>query len=139
MKFHRFSLCVDDQTYNAIQTRVKASGDSMADVTRQLLKKALASDWVDENADLIANVVREQLDIVLKPHVERLAAISSKSGHMSAAAAFLNAQALQDLVPKDQRRDVKEMFDKARKKSAEFMRLRTEDWGEKASKGGDNY
>ncbi|MFZ3131973.1 MAG: hypothetical protein WA125_12935 [Desulfosporosinus sp.] len=128
MKFHRFSLSIDEATYQAIQTRVAASGKSEADVTRELIKRGLASDWIDENTDLIAWVVRQQLEIVLKPHIERLAALSSKSGHMSTTAAFLNVQALMDLVPKEQRKDVRVMYESARKKAAAYMKTKAENW-----------
>jgi len=40
-----------------------------------------------------------------------LARLSSKSGHISATAAFLNVQALIDLVPKENRKDVKPMYE----------------------------
>lgn len=128
MKFHRFSLSVDDATYKAIKTRSTASGKSEADVTRELIKRGLASDWIDENKDLIAWVVRQQLESVMKPHIERLAALSSKSGHMSATAAFLNVQALMELVPKEQRKDVRPMYENARKKAAGYMKTKAEDW-----------
>jgi hypothetical protein len=32
-----------------------------------------------------------------------------------------------DLVPNEKKKDVKELYDKARKKSVEYMRTRTED------------
>ena len=68
------------------------------------------------------------MELVLKPHTERLAALSSKSGHMAAAAAFLNVQALMDLVPKENRRSVREMYDNARKKAFAYMRTKANDW-----------
>lgn len=120
----KFNKHVHDQ----IQTIADNKGVNFSDVVRDLVNKGLSERVYEENTDLIAWVVRQQLDIVMKPHIERLAALSSKSGHMSAAAAFLNAQALQDLVPKENRREVKEMFEKARKKAAEYMRTKTEDW-----------
>ncbi|MEG6617632.1 hypothetical protein V6C27_14645 [Peptococcaceae bacterium 1198_IL3148] len=77
---------------------------------------------------MITYIVRQQVDAVMKTHVERLVALTSKSGHMSATAAFLNVQALMDLVPKENRRDVIPMYENARKKAVEYMRTRTKDW-----------
>lgn len=127
-RFKRYSLCVDEQTYKNIENIVKTTGESRAEVTRKLLKRGLASEWIDENADMITYIVRQQVDAVMKTHVERLAALTSKSGHMSATAAFLNVQALMDLVPKENRRDVIPMYENARKKAVEYMRTRTKDW-----------
>lgn len=128
MAFKRYSLCLDDKTYNSIKTISESTGKSIAEVSRELIEKGLASDWVNENNELIANIVRQQIDIAVKPHVERLAALSSKAGHMSATAAFLNVQALMDLVPKENRKNVREMYENARKKAAEYMKSKAEDW-----------
>ncbi len=127
-KFKRYSLCLDDQTYNSIKQISESTGNSIADVTRELIKKSLAREYVEDSKDIVATIVREELQAVLKPHIERLAKISSKSGHMSAAAAFLNVQALMDLVPKERQRDVRPMYEKARKMAVEYMRTKSDDW-----------
>lgn len=56
---------------------------------RQLIDDGLALEVGRENKNIIASIVREEVSAVLKPSIERLAKINSKSGHMSATAAFL--------------------------------------------------
>lgn len=68
------------------------------------------------------------MEIVIRPHIERLAKLASKSRHMSATAAFLNVQALMDLVPIERKKDVREMYESARKKAVEYMRTKTYEW-----------
>lgn len=135
MTFKRYSLSVDDETYEKIENIVNMTGSSRADVTRDLIKRGLASEWLDENVDSIAKIVREQMEIVMKPHIERLAKLSSKSGHMSATAAFLNVQALMDLVPTERRKDVRTMYESARKKAVAYMKTPVADWDQR---GNDN-
>ncbi|MCT4584038.1 MAG: hypothetical protein N4A54_03850 [Peptostreptococcaceae bacterium] len=130
-KFKRYSLSVDDKTYSAIKTISETTGQSIAEVSRTLIEKGLASEWVDENTDLVAKIVRQQMEIVMKPHVERLAALSSKTGHMASTATFLNVQAFMDLVPTEKKKDVRSLYDKARKKAVEYMRTKAEDWNER--------
>ncbi len=130
MSFKRYSLCVDDGSYRKIENIVKTTGRSRAEVTRELIQKGLAAEWVDENVDMITKIISQRVDAVMKTHVERICKLSSKSGHMAATAAFLNVQALMDLVPKENRRDVRPMYDNARKKAVAYMRTRTEDWEE---------
>lgn len=103
-------------------------GVSFSDTVRDLINLGLTERVYEENTGLIARVVRQQLEQVLKPHTERLAALSSKSGHMSATAAFLNVQALMDLVPKENRKDVRVMYESARKKAAVHMTTKAADW-----------
>lgn len=128
--FFRTTLRVDQPTAKIISERAANTNKDFAEVARELIKKGLASEWIDENTDLITRIIRQQLEIVLKPHIERLAKISSKSGHMSATAAFLNVQALMDLVPKEQRKDVRIMYESARKKAVTYMKTKTDEFNE---------
>ena len=118
----------DKRVHDQIVTIANNKGVNFSDVVRDLVNKGLTEKVYEENTDLIAWVVRQQLEIVMKPHIERLAALSSKSGHMSATAAFLNVQALMDLVPKEQKKDVRVMYESARKKAAGYMKTKAEDW-----------
>jgi predicted CopG family antitoxin len=127
-KFKRFSVCVDDDTYEKLINITKVTGDSLAEVSRELIKKGLAKDYVEDSKSIIASLVREQLQIVLKPNIERLAKIESKTAHMAATATFLNVQALMDLVPVDKRKDVKKMYENARKKAVTYVKQKAEDF-----------
>lgn len=62
------------------------------------------------------------MEVVIKPHIERLAKLSSKTGHIGATGAFLNVQALMDLVPVERRKDVRDMYESAKKKAVVYMR-----------------
>lgn len=126
--FYRTSITLDKDTYTKLNEIATNRDESLANVIRENIKKGLASEWVDENKDLIVMIMRQQMEAIIKPHIERLAKLSSKSGHMSATAAFLNVQALLDLVPKENRKNVKSMYDSARKKAVEYMRIKTDDW-----------
>ncbi|HHV30697.1 MAG TPA: hypothetical protein GXX73_14165 [Clostridium sp.] len=123
----RITITFDDDTYNTIVNIAKQEKVSVAEVTRQAVEKGLSVEWYNKNIDLIAKITREQMNLVIRPHIERLAKISSKGGHMAAAATFLNVQALQDLVP-EQKRDVREMYEKARKKAVEYMKVPVENY-----------
>ncbi|NFL43547.1 hypothetical protein FDB61_17930 [Clostridium botulinum] len=127
-KLKRYSICIDDKTYEILNNISKSEDKTLAEVTREIIKRGLAAEWVDENKDMVSSIVREELRAVLKPSVERLAKISSKAGHMSATAAFLNVQALMDLIPKERQRDVRPMYSKARKMAVDYMKNKTEDW-----------
>ena len=124
----KLTIKIPEDTYAVIEKMASKNGDNVSETIRILLNKSLILEWFKENEDLMAAMLRQQMELVLKPHTERLSALSSKSGHMAATAAFLNVQALMDLVPKENRKNVREMYDNARKKAAEYMRTKTEDW-----------
>jgi len=121
----RLTVTFDDNTYNTIINIAARENISASEVVRQATEKGLSVEWYNENIDHIAKIVREQMGIVIKPHIERLAKLSSKGGHIAATATFLNVQALQDLVP-ERKRDVREIYENARKKAVEYMKIPVE-------------
>lgn len=126
--FYKSTIRLDQTTYNQLNKIAQSRNKPLATVIRETIKKGLSVEWIDENVDTVSKIVRQQLDLTLKPHVNRLAKLSSKSGHMSATAAFLNVQAFMDLVPKEKRKDVIELYNNARKKAVEYMKTNTKDW-----------
>lgn len=118
----------DKKLYDQLFKISDNNGSSMSDTVRGLINLGLNVTVYEDNTNLISRVIRQQLEVVMKPHIERLASLTSKSGHMSATAAFLNVQALMDLAPKEQRKDVRPMYENARKKAVGYMRTKTADW-----------
>ena len=114
------------QLYEQIDLYAKKEDINFSEAVRNLCTRGLTERVYEENTDLIAEVIRSQLEIVIRPHVERLAKLSAKTGHMSATSAFLNVQALMDLIPADRRKDVRPMYESARKKAAEYMKTPAE-------------
>lgn len=120
----RFADDIDGQ----IQLMSEKTGDSFNETVRKLVSKGLGVVWNDENSDLLAKLIRDSLEVVIKPHVERLAALNSKTLHMASTSTFLLVQTLQDLVPVDKRKDVRPLYEKARKMAVEYARTKAEDF-----------
>ncbi|MBU3130685.1 ribbon-helix-helix protein, CopG family [Clostridium tagluense] len=114
--FHKVTFRVNNNIYDKVKKIADKKGESTSEILRQLVEDGLTLEIGNENKDILASIVREQLEIVLKPKIERLAKIGSKGGCMSATATFLNVQALMDLSPLERRKDVKQMYEKARKR-----------------------
>lgn len=127
-ELRKTSVKLYSRQYETIEAIANKSGESVSEVVRKLIDQALSERVVEENTDLMAKIIRQQLEVVLKPHIERLAAISSKTGHMAAASAFLNTQALMDLVPAERRKDAKQMYENARKKAVVYMKTKTDEF-----------
>ena len=127
VELRKTSVKLYQRQYDAIERMAKNEGTSISDVMRELIDRALTEKVTEENTDLIAHIVKKQLEVVLKPHVERLAVLSSKGGHMAARATFLNVQALMDLVPPENRKDVRAMYESASKKAVAYMHMPVEE------------
>ena len=126
--FHKVTFRLPNHTYKELEAIAKNRDESLAFIIRAYVSKGMAKDYTDDSKDTITSIVRTTIKAELKPSVERLARISSKAGHMAATATFLNVQALMDLVPKENRKDVRELYDRARKKAVSYMKMKAEDF-----------
>lgn len=121
-RIHPTTIRLDSETYNLLKNIAEKNQTTLAEILRQIIKKGLERDYVDNSEDLIAEIVHKELEVVIKPHINRLAALISKSGHASVASMFLNAQSIMDFVPTEKRKDVKEVHEKAMKKAVAYMK-----------------
>lgn len=126
----KFSIVLNNDVNQLIENISEKTNVSKAEVIRGLINKGLREDMNKDYENLVADVVRKQMEIVIKPHIERLAKISAKSGHMAGRSAFLNAQIARDLVPAERRRDVNELWNNAQKKAVAYMKLKVNEYGE---------
>ena len=120
----RISITFTDEQADVIEKIARREGNSFADTVRGLCDEAIKIQVSSDNIDLVAGIIDERLRSILKPHVERLASLSAKGAIMSATSTFLNAQALADLVPSERRKDLVEIYEKARIKGVAYVKGR---------------
>ena len=97
-------------------------GYNFSEAVRELCDKGLQIQVSNDNIDLVTEIIEERLRSILRPQVERLAAISAKGAIMSATSSYLNAQAIVDFVPKERRREFLEVYEKARLKGIAYVK-----------------
>lgn len=123
----RKNVVFTEEQVEAIENIRSRTGETFSDVVRQLCDRALQEEITQKNIDFIADILEEVVSSIMKPHVERLASISAKGAIMSATSTFLNAQALADFVPPDKRKDLLEVYEKARLKGVAYVKGRVSD------------
>ncbi len=123
----KVNLLLEQETYDNLEKLAALRGGSttVSDIIRESIDYNLTANYCVENIDLITRIVREELQDILKPALDRIAALSSKSCVQAATAAYLNAEALSRFVPEKERMDVKEAYDAARKKGVAYVKGKT--------------
>lgn len=111
----------------AINRYAEVKGYNFSEAVRKLCQKGLEIEVSNDNIDLVVEIIDERLRAILKPQVERLAALSAKGAIMSATSTFLNAQALADFVPPNKQKDLAETYEKARLKGVAYVKGRVTD------------
>lgn len=100
-----------------------AEGKSRSEVLRLLVEKGLAAGGYLPGIQGIDGVVRESVGAAIQPAVERLAAISAKAAHISAAAFFMALYTDRLLLPRERQGELEEMAAKARRLGIEYLRV----------------
>lgn len=118
----RINVSFDINTYNAIKAIAHKENRDMNDVVREWTLKGLNGDVTEKNLEVIVPIIREQMKNVMEPMMERMIALSAKTCIQSGTATYLSADAILKFVPKEQREEVRDSYEKARKKAVEYMR-----------------
>lgn len=106
-----------------IRKRMEQSGQSKSEVIRSLLRRGLKASTPESQDEEERRILQEALQAVLKPHVERLAAISAKGTQISAAAFFMGYQSGLLQLPEEMRAYYEEVAVTARKLGIEYLKL----------------
>lgn len=118
----RINPTFDIDTYNQIKLISEKRGISMSELVRDWAIEGLNGTVTQNNIDVLAPIIREQLSSILDPAVERLSSLSAKACVQAGAAAYLSAEAILKFVPEEEREEFAKTYEAARKKSVLYMR-----------------
>lgn len=113
------SVSVDEQ----VRKIATAEGRSVSSVYRDLVDAGLVAMGYRSGEKDMASMVRTAVEESLKPHVERLAAISAKGVQISAASYFLQVYNGKQALPEWQHEDYDALAAQARKLGIEYLKL----------------
>lgn len=118
------------ETYNAIKAIAHKENRNMSDVVREWTLSGLNGNVTEKNLEVITPIIREQVRDIMEPMMERMISISAKTCIQAGTAAYLSADAILKFVPREQREEVRDSYEKARKQSVEYMRSKVKTDGE---------
>ncbi len=122
----RINVTFDIDTYEKIKLIAHKEGRDMSDVVREWTIQGINGNITEKNLDVIAPIIKEQVRAEMEPMMQRIIAISAKTCIQSGTAAYLSADAILKFVPPEQREEVRETYEKAKKRAVEFMRAKTD-------------
>lgn len=120
------SVTLTEDEYNEVKRIAAKENRSMSEVGRMFIVQGLNGTLTKDNMDEIVPVIREQVESVLSPRLERLISLTAKTCIQSGTAAYLSADAIYKFVPVVQREDVNISYEGARKKAVAYMKGKSE-------------
>ena len=114
---------VSAQIAAMVERIATAQGVPKSKVLRDLLTAGLQAKGYIDGGENMADLVQKTLEASLKPQVERLASISAKAAHISAANFFMNYATLRQFISDEDLPEFDELATRARKLGAEYLKL----------------
>ena len=122
----RINVTFTSDTYNQIKLVADKSGKSMSELVRDWSMEGLNGTLTENNLDVLAPIIREQLRNIIIPQVDRLATLTAKTCVQAGASAYLSAEAILKFVPEEEKEEVVKSYEAARKKAVLYMRGRAD-------------
>lgn len=122
----RITVTFTNEEYNSIKKIAYKEKVSMSEIVRLFSIQGINGVLTENNLDVLAPIIREQLSSILDPAVERLSSLSAKACVQAGAAAYLAAEAILKFVPEEEKEEVSKTYEAARKKAVLYMRGRTD-------------
>lgn len=120
------SVTLTEEEYKEVKRIAARENKSMSETGRGFIVQGLNGTLTKDNIEEIAPVIREQIESVLSPKLERLISLTAKTCIQSGTAAYLSADAILKFVPVIQREDVNVSYEEARKKAVNYLKGKTE-------------
>jgi hypothetical protein len=118
----RMCLHCDAETAALLERMAISEKTTRSEIIRRMLEKgARATGFQEDEAQLQARVTASVRE-VMKPYIERLAAISAKSAQISGAAFFMNAYVFSLLLPEDRQTQIVNAAVRAHRAGTEFAK-----------------
>lgn len=117
----RINVLFDRDTYNAIMTLAASKNMSASELIRGWSEKCMKGDITAQHADLITEVVAEQLKNILGPFENRVSKLLVKTCIQAATSVLLNAEAINALTDNPQE-VVEQLLVDARKQAVKYTK-----------------
>lgn len=122
----KLTVILSEQEFEQIKVISAKNHKSMSEVGRNYIIQGMRGEVTENNIEFLAPIIREQLQSVLAPKMERMIALQSKTCMQASVAAYLSADAILKFVPPGQRAEVKESYDAAKKQAIIFTKSKVD-------------
>ena len=119
----KISFWVTEDQHKLLSGLAKTRHLSLSDYVRRTLEDGASVDGCKNDIDFIRRHIREELSNIINPKIERIVKLVVKSGIVSAAGYFLNAEMLAEFIPVSRQRELQDVLLESKKKGVVYFRL----------------
>ena len=110
--------------YESLQKLAAKTHRPMAEIVRGYIKGGMDIERSKEDIDFIRKQIREELDIMLRPQINRLAKLLMRIGMMTISFCYFNSKIVHRFVPFTDRVSYEELLAECKHNAAAYLNMR---------------
>ena len=118
------SVDLSPQTYEALQQIAAVQHRPVSELIRKYIADGMNADRASADIDFIRKQIREELDIMLKPQINRLAKLLMRIGMMTISFCYFNSKLVHMFVPVKDRTGYEELMAECKHNAAAYLNMR---------------
>ena len=118
------TFAVSQKMKSELETIAAKRHIPVSELIRDYIDKGMNIDKTASDIDFIRRQLREELDIMIKPQVNRLAKLHMRVGMMTVSFCYFTAKLLQIFVSLDDRNGFEELMRESRHNAAAYLNMR---------------
>jgi hypothetical protein len=123
----RINVTFSEEEYNQIRNLAGKNNECMSALVRSWAEQGLNGTLTEDNISVLVPIIREQVENVLSPKMERMIALTVKTCIQAGTATYLTAETIANLLPDELQLDYREAYEAARKKAVAYIKSKSSD------------
>ena len=118
------SIDLSPKTYEALQTIAATQHKPVSELIRKYINDGMDADRASADIDFIRKQIREELDIMLKPQINRLAKLLVRIGMMTISFCYFTSKIVHMFAPLEDRKSYDELMTECKHNAAAYLNMR---------------
>ena len=118
------SIDLSPDTYEALKKIAAVQHRPVSELIRGYISQGLNVDKSKQDIDFIRKQIREELDIMIKPQINRLAKLLMRIGMMTISFCYFNSKLVHFFAPLDERVSYEELMSECKHNAAAYLNIR---------------
>ena len=120
----QITVKIKQSEYDSLQKLAAKTHRPMAEIIRGFIKAGMDIERSKEDIDFIRKQIREELDIMLKPQINRLAKLLMRVGMMDISFCYFTSKLVHLFVPISDRTSYEELMAECKHNAAAYLNMR---------------
>ena len=115
---------MNPKTYEALQKIAAVQGKPVSELIRKYIEQGMNVDKTSADIDFIRRQIREELETILQPQINRLAKLLMRIGMMTISMCYFTSKIVHIFVPLEDRRSYEELMAECKHNAAAYLNMR---------------